>query len=73
MQYDGLFSELIGGSVAGEADIAMVQSDDSNACNTFESLRILVPVYEKLMLGAQITVTLPAASVMAITVKLSDK
>lgn len=73
MQYDGLFSELIGGSVAGEDDIAMLQSDDSNACNTFESLRILVPVYEKLMLGAQTTATLPAASVMAITVKPSDK
>lgn len=63
----------IGGSIAGEADVALLHNDDPNACNTFEAPRTVAPVHEKLTLDAQAAVTLPAASVMAITVKLADK
>ena len=60
----------VGGSVAGKGVMRVLTHSDPNACNTFEAPRTVIPTESEITLGDNTVVTLPAASVAAITVKL---
>jgi len=61
----------IGGSLAEQAKLVTLSSADPNACNTFDDPKAVMPVEQQIDLSADGCITLPAAGVAALTVKIS--
>ncbi len=63
----------IGKELSGKATLRILASPDPKTCNTFENPRAVVPTKESVVIGEQSVITMPAASVAALTVKLSEE
>jgi len=61
----------LGRDIAGAAEIAVLRHDEPWACNTFEAPHNIVPAMYKAVLTEGDVIQLPAASVVAVTVRLS--
>jgi alpha-N-arabinofuranosidase len=63
--------DLLGGAFAGPGVKVTLTASDPHACNTFEEPEQVVPRVERIACsGSRLTVTLPPASVVALTVDL---
>ena len=61
----------LGGCIKGEAEIAVLNHADPCTCNTFEDPFAVTPAVKKAVIDEETVIELPAASVVAFTVKLS--
>ena len=62
----------LGGSVAGKGELRVLTHEDPHTCNTFEQPDAVVPVCREIDVTDGMELTLPAASVVALTVKLNE-
>ena len=58
-----------GGKLGREAEVTTLWNPDAHACNTFEDPRAVAPTSAQVMLGEEILLTVPAAGIMAVTIR----
>lgn len=58
------------GSIAGKGKLRVLQHEDPMTCNTFEDPKAVIPTELDIIVADNTCITLPAASVAALTVKL---
>ncbi len=63
--------EGLGGKIAGNAELAVLAHEDPNTCNTFENPTAVIPAISNITVDENTVIHLPAASVAALTIKLS--
>lgn len=61
----------LGGSIAGKGTLRVLHHSDPMTCNTFDNPHAVVPQAWEIILDDDAVITLPAASVAALTVKLN--